>query len=93
MPTARSSLASGPRRRPCLKAASLVGEVYATDMHGAYKLLHVSLSGDDILHIRADRMVHYPIGAPVRFDIRLDMERFFDPRTQQAIFAREEAAR
>jgi multiple sugar transport system ATP-binding protein len=76
-------------------SGSLVGEVYATDMHGAYKLLHVSLGGDDILHIRADRMVHYPIGALVRFDIRLDMERFFDPRTGRAIYSNgaQEAAR
>ena len=48
-------------------------------MHGAYKLLHVTLSGNDIIHIRADRMAHYPIGAPVRFDIQPEMVRFFDP--------------
>jgi hypothetical protein len=48
-------------------------------------LLHVALDNDVLMHIRADRMVHYPIGASVRFDIQPEMERFFDPRSQKAI--------
>lgn len=63
----------------------LVGEVYATDMHGSYKLLHATMNETDIIHIRADRLADYPIGAPVRFDIKPDMVRFFNPATQQAI--------
>ena len=63
----------------------LHGEVYATDMHGSYKLLHATMNETDIIHIRADRLADYPIGAPVRFDIEPAMVRFFHPTTQQAI--------
>jgi multiple sugar transport system ATP-binding protein len=63
----------------------LNGEVYATDMHGSYKLLHATMNESDIIHIRADRLANYPIGAPVRFDIDPAMVRFFNPATQQAI--------
>jgi len=60
---------------------SLVGTVYASDMYGAYRLLHVNINDDEIIHIRADRSVDFPIDTPVRFDLRPDMERFFDPNT------------
>ena len=63
----------------------LNGEVYATDMHGSYKLLHATMNESDIIHIRADRLANYPIGAPVRFDIDPTMVRFFNPTSQQAI--------
>jgi multiple sugar transport system ATP-binding protein len=74
-----------PEAAILVDSGGLTGEVYATDMHGAYKLLHVALDNDVLMHIRADRMVHYPIGASVRFDIQPEMERFFDPRSQKAI--------
>jgi multiple sugar transport system ATP-binding protein len=67
---------------------ALAGEVYATDMHGAYAMLHVNLNGTDIVHIRSDRRVSFPIGAPVRFDINPEMVRFFDPTTSMAITRR-----
>jgi multiple sugar transport system ATP-binding protein len=67
---------------------ALAGEVYASDMHGAYNMLHVSLNGTDIVHIRSDRMVSFPIGAPVRFDLNPEMVRFFDPTTTMAITRR-----
>lgn len=63
----------------------LNGEVYATDMHGSYKLLHATMNESDIIHIRADRLANFPIGAPVRFDIDPNMVRFFNPTSQQAI--------
>jgi multiple sugar transport system ATP-binding protein len=63
----------------------LVGEVYATDMHGAYSMLHVNMNEHDILHIRSDRMVRYPIGTTVHFDLEPDMIRFFHPKTEMAI--------
>jgi multiple sugar transport system ATP-binding protein len=69
----------------------LVGEVYATDMHGAYTVLHVKVGEGEIVHIRSDRQTSYPIGTPVRFDIDSDMVRFFNPRTEAAI--RREAGR
>ncbi len=36
-------------------------------------------------HIRTDRMTQYPIGEPVRFDIKPEMARFFNPQTEAAI--------
>jgi multiple sugar transport system ATP-binding protein len=70
------------------------GEVYAVDMHGSYKLLHINvgLSGPgaetaepQIVHVRSDRMASHPIGSLVRFDVKPEMLRFFDPATEKAI--------
>lgn len=73
----------------------LSGEVYATELHGAYKMLHVSLDesqrgsevvgGMEVVHIRSDRQAHHPIGATVSFDLKPDMVRFFNPQTERAI--------
>jgi multiple sugar transport system ATP-binding protein len=67
---------------------TLVGEVYATDMHGAFTMLHVTMNEHDIVHIRSDRLIRHPIGTPVRFDINPEMVRFFDPGTELAITRR-----
>jgi multiple sugar transport system ATP-binding protein len=64
---------------------TFAGEVYATDMHGAYTVLHVRICGDEIVHIRSDRQTSYAMGTPVTFDLNPDMIRFFDPRTESAI--------
>ena len=64
---------------------TLAGQVYASDLHGAYTMLHVNMNEHDIIHIRSDRLVLHPIGTPVRFDINPEMVRFFDPRTEKAI--------
>jgi multiple sugar transport system ATP-binding protein len=69
---------------------ALIGEVYATDMHGGYTVLHVSVCEGEIVHVRSDRQNHYAVGTPLRFDLDPDMVRFFDPRTEKAI-RREEA--
>ena len=63
----------------------LSGQVYATDLHGAYTMLHVNLNEFDIIHIRTTRQVNYPIGTPVRFNIDPVMVRFFNPTTKTAI--------
>jgi len=70
---------------------ALAGEVYATDMHGGYTVLHVNINEDEIVHIRSDRQTSFPMGTPVRFDIDPEMVRFFDPRTEAAV--RREGAR
>ncbi len=62
----------------------LVAEVYASDLHGAYNMLHLSLNGE-LIHIRVARGESYPIGTVVRFDIDPAMARFFDPHTEKAI--------
>jgi len=67
---------------------ALAGEVYATDMHGAYTMLHASMNEHDIIHIRSDRLTQYPIGTPVRFDLNPQMVRFFNPETEAAIIRR-----
>jgi multiple sugar transport system ATP-binding protein len=68
-------------------AGGLVGEVYAVDMLGSYKILHTSVDGGDenIVHVRADRLASYPIGSPVRFAIDPRMVRFFEPASGKAI--------
>ncbi len=59
--------------------------VYATDLHGGYTMLHLDLGGEEIVHARAPRSVHYPIGTAVRFALEPAMVRFFDPVTEKAI--------
>ncbi len=63
----------------------LVGEVYAVDMHGSYSVMHVNMNQDDLVHVRAERGLHAPIGETVRFDLNPDMVRFFHPETERAI--------
>lgn len=75
-----------PEAAELIDDGGLVGEVYATELYGSYKLLHVSLEEEhDVVHIRSDRKAKYPIGATVHFDLNPDMVRFFDPRSEGAI--------
>jgi multiple sugar transport system ATP-binding protein len=62
----------------------LAGEVFASELHGAYTVLHLSINGN-ILHIRSERGIDHPIGSTVRFDVDPEMVRFFDPETEAAI--------
>ena len=48
-------------------------------------MLHINLNENEIVHIRGDRSVSFPIGTQVRFDLNRDMVRFFDPKTENAI--------
>jgi multiple sugar transport system ATP-binding protein len=64
---------------------ALVGEVYATEMYGAYTILHVRMNGNNIVHIRGDRQTRYPIGTTVHFDLNPEMTRFFNPETEMAL--------
>ena len=34
----------------------IAGEVYASELYGAYTMLHASLNEHDLAHIRSDRM-------------------------------------
>jgi ABC-type sugar transport system ATPase subunit len=63
----------------------LSGDVYASELQGAYTVLHVNINEQEIVHIRSDRLEHYPIGASLKFDINPQMVRFFDPATELAI--------
>jgi multiple sugar transport system ATP-binding protein len=63
----------------------LSGGVYASELQGAFAVLHVNVNSDDIVHIRTDRLINYPIGTVVHFDLEPEMVRFFDPQTEAAI--------
>jgi multiple sugar transport system ATP-binding protein len=66
--------------------ASLAGSVYATELQGAYTMLHININQHEVIHIRADRALTYPLGATVHFDIDPHMMRFFNPATEKAIY-------
>ncbi len=63
--------------------------VYASDLHGGYSMLHFEVADGSIIHARAGRGLDYAIGTPVRFDIEPDMVRFFNPETEAAMVNRE----
>jgi multiple sugar transport system ATP-binding protein len=66
--------------------APLAARVYATDLHGAYTMLHLALGGEDtVVHARAGRATDYPIDAPIRFDLDPQQVRFFDPKSELSI--------
>ncbi|NWG17474.1 MAG: ABC transporter ATP-binding protein [Chloroflexi bacterium] len=68
-------------------SGALAATVYATDMHGGYTMLHLSMEGEggEIIHARANRREHFKIGETVRFDLHPDMVRFFDAETEVAL--------
>jgi len=64
---------------------SLVGKVYASEMQGSSAVLHLTINENEIVHIRTDRVIPYPIDTLVHFDINPQMVRFFNPKTEAAI--------
>ncbi len=63
-------------------------EVYANDLHGAFNMMHVALEAENVdamVHIRGDRGLRYAIGDPIRFGLKPEMVRFFDPQSERAI--------
>jgi multiple sugar transport system ATP-binding protein len=70
----------------------LGAEVYASDLHGAFNMLHLALEPekvDAVIHIRGERGFKHIIGEDMRFGLLPDMVRFFDPKTEQAIVLEE----
>ena len=65
-------------------SGSMVAEVYATELYGAYTMLHLSME-DVVVHVRAERGLDYAIGTSIRFNLDQEMMRFFDPETEAAI--------
>ncbi len=80
-------LAFRPEAGKMVAGGPLEGQVYASDLHGAFTMLHLSC-GDELVHLRAERGVNYPTGASLRFDIDPEMVRFFDPGTETALTRR-----
>lgn len=71
----------------------LSAEVYASDLHGAFNMMHVSLEEENVdamVHIRGDRGHGHEIGDHIGFDVKPDMVRFFDPQTEKAIALKSE---
>jgi multiple sugar transport system ATP-binding protein len=67
---------------------TLAGEVYASDLHGAFNMMHVELEEDNldaIVHIRGERGYGHKIGEITHFDLEPEMVRFFDPHNERAI--------
>jgi multiple sugar transport system ATP-binding protein len=60
-------------------------KVYASDLYGSYRMLHLELETDVIANVRAGRTDNYGIGETLHFDIESDLVRFFDPQTEAAI--------
>jgi len=63
-------------------------DVYASDLHGAYTMLHMALDPDEpetIVHARSGRGGHHSIGEKIQFDIDPAMVRFFDGETEKAL--------
>ena len=74
-----------PESAKLMADGPLAGEVYASELQGAYSVLHVNVNSDAIVHIRTDRQVDHSIGTTVKFDIDQKMVRFFNPETEAAI--------
>lgn len=63
----------------------IAGEVYASELYGAYTMLHVSLNEQELAHIRSDRLNRHSIGTTIQFDLDPEMVRFFNPKTELAL--------
>jgi multiple sugar transport system ATP-binding protein len=66
----------------------LSAEVYASDLHGAFNMMHVALEPDNLeamVHIRGDRGLGHAIGDVAQFELDPQMVRFFDPHNERAI--------
>ena len=66
----------------------LRGEVYASDLHGAFNMMHVALEEENVdamVHIRGERGHAHELGDIAHFELDPQMVRFFDPHNEQAI--------
>jgi multiple sugar transport system ATP-binding protein len=61
------------------------GKVFTTDLHGSYLMLHVELTEEQVVQVRARRDLEYELGMPMRFGLNEQMVRFFDPKTELAL--------
>ena len=70
----------------------LGAEVYASDLHGAFNMLHLALEPENVeavVHIRGERGYSHVIGEDMRFGLQPEMVRFFDPQSERAIVLQE----
>ena len=67
---------------------AMAAEVYASDLHGAFNMMHVALEPENpeaMVHIRGERGHGHRIGDDIKFDVNPEMVRFFDPHTGLAL--------
>ncbi len=64
---------------------SLRAEVYASDLFGAFNMLHLDLDEDTVVDVRGERGAGHVIGDKVTFDIDPELVRFFNPQTETAV--------
>ena len=65
---------------------ALAGQIFSVDLHGSYTMLVITLGSEtNVVHARVSRDDDYQVGQPVRFDVKPDMVRFFDPKTERAV--------
>lgn len=74
-----------PEAANVTESGPIVGNVYASDLHGGFVMLHLQLGAEAIVSIRVNRQVEFPIGSAIRFDLTPAMVRFFNPKTEAAI--------
>jgi multiple sugar transport system ATP-binding protein len=75
-----------PEAAHTTSSGQFAASVYASDLHGAFNMLHLSISEDtDVVHVRAERGEGHTIGDNVRFDLNPEMVRFFNPETEAAV--------
>ncbi len=74
-----------PEAATVTETGSLTAPTYANDLHGGYTMLHLELSKDQIVHVRASRETDYKIGDRLRFDLDPHMVRFFNPDTEMSL--------
>ena len=70
----------------------LRAEVYASDLHGAFNMMHVALEPENLdamVHIRDERGHRHAIADDIRFELEPEMVRFFDPQSEQALVLEE----
>ena len=63
----------------------LGAEVYVSDLHGGYSMLHLDIGHEVIVHARAERQQRFKLGDKVKFSIDPEQIRFFDPVSEKAI--------
>ena len=63
----------------------LGAEVYVSDLHGGYSMLHLDVGHEAIVHARAERHQRFKLGDKLHFSIDPEQVRFFDPNTEISI--------
>ncbi len=65
---------------------ALAGQIFSVDLHGSYTMLVITLGSEaNVVQARVSRDDDYQVGQNVRFDVKPDMVRFFDPKTEKAM--------